>query len=115
MPRGSLLLLFGIGCGGGATYHCDFRASEDPEPRCQERTARVAGAGAVTSEAFMRTCELVQGDGGDGPCPVDGIVAGCDITVGVGGETVVDWFYAPTTSEQVTASCDDDGGEVVQP
>lgn len=109
---GGLVLFVSVGCGGGQTYHCDFRTSEAPEDRCQERRARVAGAGALTSEAFIQTCELAQGDGADGPCPVDDAVAGCDVSIGVGGETVVDWFYPPETRTTVEVACD---GTVVDP
>lgn len=107
-----LLPLFTLGCGEGSTAHCDFRDSENPEPRCQERQARVVGAGTVTSQAFIQTCELVQGDGGDGPCPLEDVVAGCDITAPASGETVIDWYYAPTTLDDVEALC---GSEPVVP
>lgn len=107
------LLFVLTGCGDGATYHCDFQTAEDPEARCQERQARVVGSGAITSEAFIQTCELVQGSGADGPCPSEGIVAGCDITAPGSGETVVDWYYAPETRESVEADCASDGGDLI--
>ena len=108
-------LLTATACGGGDTYHCDFVNSEDPEPRCQERTALVASPGGLTSEAFQATCETARGDGGDGPCPTAGIVAGCDVTSTGSGEQVVDWYYAPETAETIAAACAEDGGVVVDP
>ena len=100
-----------LGCGGGSTYHCDFRG--DGEPRCQERQARVVGTGAVTSEAFLQTCTLSGGEGADGPCPLDEAVAGCDVTFGAGGEVVIDWSYPPETAGTVEAACDEAGGTLV--
>ncbi|MCB9672691.1 MAG: hypothetical protein H6734_24655 [Alphaproteobacteria bacterium] len=103
-----------LACGGSEPYHCDFRTGDSAEPRCQERAARVASPG-VSEAAFQQTCELVQATSGDGACPLDGAVAGCDVTFAAGGETVVDWYYAPETVESVTETCDAAGGTVLLP
>lgn len=102
-----------VGCGGTNTYHCDFNNSEDPEPRCQERSNDLPGGGQVTAETYKETCEVAQGDGGDGPCPVAGQVAGCDYGQS-GAETAVDWYYEPKTLADVEADCEGEG-EVIMP
>lgn len=103
-----------VACGTGDTSHCDFTASADPEPRCQERTSRVPDQG-VSAAAFGELCSTAQGDPGDGPCPTADQVLGCDITSAGAGETVVDWYYAPETTESAEMKCADDGGDVLQP
>ncbi len=103
-----------LACGTGQTSHCDFTASADPEPRCQERTTKVADGG-VSTAAFQELCSTAQGDPGDGPCPTADQVLGCDITSAGAGETVVDWYYPPETAETAEAKCTDDDGQVLQP
>lgn len=110
----ALAILAAVGCGGNNVYHCDFTNSEDPEPRCQERSNDIPGPGAaLTAETYQETCEAVQGDGGDGACP-DGAVAGCEYPEG-GAERVIDWYYAPKTLADVEAECEDDDATLVMP
>ncbi|MES2641273.1 MAG: hypothetical protein V4850_17415 [Myxococcota bacterium] len=96
------------GCGAfDSAIGCDFRegSSNDPEPRCQERTG-------VQATGFDVTCEGIGAIPVEGGCPTEGIVAGCDITAaGTTGE-VIDWYYAPETLETVTANCT--GGTVIE-
>lgn len=106
----AVLSLFPValsGCIGGKTS-CDFRdgSVNGPEPRCQERS------GIQASTAFSTTCSALQGEAIDGACPQDGLVLGCDIS---GDGTVVDWYYAPKTEDEVKADCESDNGEIVQP
>jgi hypothetical protein len=92
---------------------CDLRteeASNGYEDRCQERT------GLQGNTLFGGFCDLLGGIDLDGGCPDEGKVAGCDITAGFDGTgTVVDWYYAPVTEEEVASICEDDGGDVVLP
>jgi hypothetical protein len=57
-------------------------------------------------------CDGLGGETVDGGCDREGVVAGCDMG-GVAGD-VVDWYYAPTTREEVEADCDGEG-TVVDP
>lgn len=106
----AVLSLFSAASSGciGATTSCDFREDSvnGPEPRCQERSGFQGGA------AFKAACEGLEGEGIDGSCPQDGIVLGCDIS---GDGTVVDWYYAPRTEDDVKADCESDDGKIVQP
>lgn len=111
----AVFLSVAIGCGATNTYHCDFRTSENPEDRCQERSNNIPGGGRLAQETFKETCEAVLGDGRDGACPRDDVVAGCDITATGSGEDVIDWYYEPETLESVQTACDNDGGTVVDP
>ena len=97
-----------FGCSVGGTTSCDFREStgKSPEPRCQER------GGIQASTSFKTLCEGLGGKSIDGPCP-DGAVLGCDISEVDG--TVIDWYYAPKTTDEVKAQCTSDGGEIVTP
>lgn len=103
----TVLLVASPGC-IGSTTSCDFRehSVNGPEPRCQERSGIQGGA------AFKASCEALQGEAIDGSCPQDGIVLGCDIS---GDGTVVDWYYAPKTEDDVKADCESDHGEIVNP
>lgn len=84
------------GCLGGDAIACDFRADAE---RCQERT----GTQAANPLAFEATCETAGGSYLDGACPDDGIVGGCKVS-----RDVVDWYYAPRTTDEVRAECPDD-------
>ena len=103
-----------VGCGGANSYHCDFRMSENPDDRCQERTNSVPGGGRVSAEGFKATCEAAQGDGGNGLCPRDGAVLGCDFGA-AGAETVADWYYEPMTREAAELECENDDGTFIEP
>lgn len=92
----ALALLPLSGCLGGGTIACDFR--DDDGDRCQERS----GIQAANPPAFQATCEASTGSYIDGPCPREGIVAGCD----TGSGEVIDWYYAPTTEAEVMATCE---------
>lgn len=104
----SALVAAPFGCGIGGTTSCDFRdgSVNGAEPRCQERS------GIQASSTFKALCESLQGKAIDGPCPGD-IVLGCDISEGEG--SVVDWYYAPKTADDVKADCASDHGEIVNP
>lgn len=104
-----------VGCGGAAnSYHCDFRMSENQEDRCQERSNDIPGGGQVSAEAFKGTCEAVQGDSGNGLCPRDGAILGCDFGA-AGAETVMDWYYEPKSREEAERECTADDGTFVEP
>jgi len=103
-------LLIGLGCVSnpiGGTTGCDFRKDSvnGPEPRCQERSGLQGG------QTFATTCEGLEGEAIDGGCPKEGIVLGCALQ---DDESVIDWYYAPKTKEEVMADCENDG-EIVEP
>lgn len=103
------LLLGPLACAlGGGTTGCDFRdgSVNGPEPRCQERSGLQGGT------TFSTTCSALSGKAIDDGCPRAGIISGCDIS---GDGTVIDWYYAPKTVDEVAKSCADDGGKVVSP
>ena len=106
-----LLPLTLSGCLVAGTIGCDLRvdsAVNGPEDRCQERT------GLQGNALFGGFCEVLGGDEVKGGCPTDGIVAGCDISEGAGVTGgVIDWYYEPTTLEEVEADCASDDGVVV--
>ena len=88
-------------CGLNSTAYCDFRPKES---RCQERDGIF-----TTIAAFKQTCGVAQGQAGDGPCPREGIVGGCDMSEV--SNPVRDWYYSDpahqvTTPAQVMAKCD---------
>ncbi len=79
---------------------CDFRngSLNGPEDRCQERAG-------IQSTGFDGACvasggEVVDGDDG---CPTEGIVGGCDL-----GQGVIDWYYEPTTQDELESNCGSD-------
>ena len=103
------LLLAPAACAlAGGTTGCDFREDSvnGPEPRCQERSGLQGGT------TFSTTCSALKGKAIDDGCPRAGIVSGCDIS---DDGTVIDWYYAPTTVEEVAKQCADDKGKVVSP
>jgi hypothetical protein len=102
------LLVAPLACLADGPIGCDFRKDSvnGPEPRCQERS------GIQASTAFGPTCATIQGETLDDGCPRSGAVAGCDIS---GDGTVVDWYYAPKTKDDVTKDCADDDGKLVAP
>ena len=95
------LLMVLSSCGGANGIGCDFRAGSlnGPEARCQERRG-------VQAPAFGPACAAAGGEKLDDGCPRDGIVGGCDL-----GQDVFDWYYAPTTVDEITC----DSGEVLDP
>ncbi len=97
------------GCGLGAleTIGCDFRAGSlnGPEDRCQER-------GGLQSTSFDSACTVSGGEVVEGGCDMEGVVAGCTLDSGSGD--ITDWYYAPTTLDEVTADCEGEG-TVVEP
>ena len=101
------LLVLPLGCISGSTG-CDFRTDSvnGPEPRCQERNGLQGGS------TFKATCSALKGTAHDDGCPKEGIVSGCDIS---GDGTVIDWYYAPKTVEEVAKICEDDKGKVISP
>ncbi len=104
------LLLALAGCDFGVVVGCDFRADSvnGPEPRCQERSG-------LSSAIFGEFCEALEGEQVKGGCPEpELIVAGCDIGAQGDGTRVIDWFYPPTTRDEVVADCADEG-TVVDP
>lgn len=100
-----LLVVTAVTAGCDRAVGCDFREAQftGAEPRCQERSG-------LQANGFDLVCEGLQADPVEGGCPVEGIVAGC--AVEGGGTDVVDWFYPPTTREEVEADCDT---EVLEP
>jgi hypothetical protein len=91
----------------GGAVGCDFREGSvnGPEARCQERTG-------AQSAGFDAMCASLGGDAVDGGCPMDGVVAGCTAAAPAGD--ITDWYYEPTTMEEITADCEGEG-EVIEP
>jgi hypothetical protein len=83
-----------VSCGGPNGVGCDFREGSlnGPEDRCQERRG-------LQSTAFGPACEASGGVVIEDGCPREGIIGGCDL-----GQDVFDWYYAPTTVEDI--NCD---------
>lgn len=106
----ALSLLTASACDFGLASGCDLRNATlaSPEPRCQERSG-------LSSAAFGAFCDGLGGEKVKGGCDTEGIVAGCDIGAQGDGTRVIDWYYAPTTEDEVADNCADDEGEVVQP
>ena len=99
--------LFSVAGCGSLDAHCDFRAPPKSSARCQER---LGSAGAF---AFKQTCGAAGGTAGDGACPREEIVAGCDIGTQGDGSHVVDWYYAPKTMQDVMSACMSDSGTLL--
>jgi hypothetical protein len=113
-----LLLVLGLGaasltsaCGVAGAVGCDFRegGANGAEDRCQER-------GGLGASVFGATCEALQGKVAQGGCPREGIVVGCQVGQEGDGTPVIDWYYAPTTREEVeTQKCLGSNEELVEP
>jgi hypothetical protein len=100
-----VLGLFALAHCGSGDAHCDFQAKG--QARCQERL------GTVAAFAFKQTCSASLGDSGDGPCPRENIVAGCDIGTQGDGSHVTDWYYSPKTMSDVVSACMSDQGTLL--
>ena len=106
----SLFLLASCGVVTGDTG-CDLRTDEAAngyEDRCQERT------GFQGNALFGEFCSLLGGIDIDGGCPDEGKVVGCDISEAGTSGSVIDWYYAPVTREEVEADCANEG-TIVEP
>ena len=104
----SLATACGLGdlLGEQAPVHCDFRkgSSNGPEDRCQELVPGAPQAG----EMHKAACLTAQATPGDGLCPREGVVGGCDLGKQLDGTETRDWYYAPMTREEARSSCGDD-------
>lgn len=120
--------------GAKADAHCDRRFVTDggkPASFCQEIVGTVAGA------EFADDCrQKHSASAGPGPCPREGIIAGCKLLEHHDDNSIVwDWYYdvaaidggspadfagAPSSVADVTATCADtsrydQGAELAQP
>ena len=100
-----VLGLFALPHCGAGDAHCDFQ--KKGQARCQERLSTVAAF------AFKQTCSTALGESGDGPCPRENIVAGCDIGTQGDGSHVTDWYYTPKTMADVESACTSDNGTLL--
>lgn len=117
--------VFGVlglaGCGlidGAVAKHtiaCDLRTSTlSPQPYCQEWQDTIDAVGSETTPAA--TCASLGAEFLDGPCPTDGILAGCFMGRLGDGSRSVWWYYASEeegllTEDDVRAECEEEEGE----
>ena len=97
------------------TIACDLRSSTlSPQPYCQEWQDTISSPGSNTTP--MATCATLGAEFIDGPCPAEGILAGCFLGNLGDGSRSVWWYYESEaegflTEDDVRAECVDEEGE----
>ncbi len=110
----TLLLLGTSACflGDGEAGSCDFRKAANSEPRCQDWTSTLPSA----KDSYKLACDSSGGLFSEDSCPRADSVGGCkQVTNNADGSDVIDFYYAPRTTDDVKMTCTDQKEEFVEP